>query len=62
MDERLRRLALAAARGDAYVEVDRSRLLPDAPLAAFARFLAGPDQARAVFEFLDWLRAQDRSS
>ncbi len=43
--------------GAAYVEVDRSRLLPDAPLAAFARHLAGPDQARAVFDFLDWLRA-----
>ncbi len=48
--------------GDAYVEAPRSRLLPDAPLTAFARFLAGPDQARAVFELLDWLRAQDRAS
>lgn len=47
--------------GDAYREVERSRLLPDAPLTAFTRFLAGPDQAQAVFDFLDWLRGQDRA-
>ena len=52
------RLHVHALRGGAYVEVDASEVLPGAPLAAFARALEVPDQARAVLEFLDWLRAQ----
>jgi Uma2 family endonuclease len=46
-------------RGDAYAEVPRSELVPEAPLDQFVRFLDGGDQAQAVFGFLDWLRAQD---
>lgn len=51
------RIHVHVLRGDAYVEVERSELLPDAPLAAFARFLATTDQAQAVFGLVDWLRS-----
>jgi len=45
-------------RSGQYAEVERSEVLPDAPLGAFARFVGQGDQAQALFDFLDWLRRQ----
>ena len=52
------RMHVHVLRGDAYAEVPRSELLPEAPLDAFVRLLEGGDQAQAVFGLLDLLRAQ----
>lgn len=49
-------LRIHVLRGEAYVEVEGSELLPDAPLAAFTRLLDGRDQAQAVFDLVDGLR------
>lgn len=55
------RIRVHVLRGEVYVEVERSEVLPDAPLDAFVRFLQVDDQPRAVFGFVDWLRGQASS-